>query len=45
VLGAKSLLNKSLTETYNLYGGVPARLLQKLSPDFAYFRRSEGFVF
>jgi acetyltransferase-like isoleucine patch superfamily enzyme len=45
VLGAKSLLNKSLTETYNLYGGVPARVLQKLSPDFAYFRRSEGFVF
>ena len=45
VLGAKSLLNKSLTETYNLYGGVPARALQKLSPDFAYFRRSEGFVF
>jgi carbonic anhydrase/acetyltransferase-like protein (isoleucine patch superfamily) len=45
VLGAKSLLNKSLTETYHLYGGVPARVLQKLSPDFAYFRRSEGFVF
>ena len=45
VLGAKSLLNKSLTETYNLYGGVPARALKKLSPDFAYFRRSEGFVF
>jgi acetyltransferase-like isoleucine patch superfamily enzyme len=45
VLGAKSLLNKSFTETYNLYGGVPARAVQKLSPDFAYFHRSEGFVF
>jgi acetyltransferase-like isoleucine patch superfamily enzyme len=45
VLGAKSLLNKSFTETHNLYGGVPARALQTLSPDFAYFRRTEGFVF
>ncbi len=45
VLGAKSLLNKSFTEAYNLYGGVPARAIQKLSPDLAYFNRSEGFVF
>lgn len=44
VLGAKSLLNKALTETCHLYGGVPARALQKLSPDLAYFRRTEGFV-
>ena len=45
VLGAKSLLNKSFTQTHRLYGGVPARELQELSPDYAYFRRSEGFVF
>ena len=45
VLGAKSLLNKSFTETYNLYGGVPARAVRELPPDFAYFHRSEGFVF
>ena len=45
VLGAKSLLNKSFTESYQLYGGVPARAIQKLSPDLEYFRRTEGFVF
>jgi serine acetyltransferase len=44
VLGAKSLLNKTFTETYQLYGGVPARPIQKLSPDCAYFQRTEGFV-
>jgi UDP-3-O-[3-hydroxymyristoyl] glucosamine N-acyltransferase len=44
VLGAKSLLNKSFTESHQLYGGVPARPIQKLSPDCKYFRRTEGFV-
>ena len=44
VLGAKSLLNKSFTESYQLYGGVPARPIEKLSPDCEYFRRTEGFV-
>ncbi|MBA2743255.1 MAG: acyltransferase [Chthoniobacterales bacterium] len=44
VLGAKSLLNKSFAQTHRLYGGVPARELQELSPDYAYFRRSIGFV-
>jgi acetyltransferase-like isoleucine patch superfamily enzyme len=44
VLGAKSLLNKDFTETYYLYGGVPARPIEKLSPDCGYFRRTEGFV-
>jgi serine acetyltransferase len=44
VLGAKSLLNKSFTEPHQLYGGVPAKPLQALSPDLAYFRRTEGFV-
>jgi carbonic anhydrase/acetyltransferase-like protein (isoleucine patch superfamily) len=45
VLGAKSLLNKSLTESYYLYGGVPARPIEKLSPDCEYFRRATGFVY
>jgi acetyltransferase-like isoleucine patch superfamily enzyme len=45
VLGAKSLLNKAFTESHQLYGGVPARPIEKLSPDCAYFRRTEGFVF
>jgi hypothetical protein len=44
VLGAKSLLNKSFTETYQLYGGVPARPIEKLYPDCKYFQRTEGFV-
>ena len=44
VLGAKSLLNKALTETYQLYGGVPAQPIKKLSPESKYFTRSEGFV-
>jgi carbonic anhydrase/acetyltransferase-like protein (isoleucine patch superfamily) len=44
VLGAKSLLNKAFTETYQLYGGVPAQPIQKLSPDCKYFLRTEGFV-
>lgn len=44
VLGAKSLLNQSFTETHTLYGGVPARAVQKLAPDLAYFHRSAGFV-
>jgi acetyltransferase-like isoleucine patch superfamily enzyme len=44
VVGAKSLVNKSFTETHQLYGGIPARPLEKLSPDCGYFRRTEGFV-
>jgi UDP-3-O-[3-hydroxymyristoyl] glucosamine N-acyltransferase len=44
VLGAKSLLSKIFTETYQLYGGVPASPIRKLSPDCKYFRRTEGFV-
>jgi serine acetyltransferase len=44
VLGAKSFLNKAFTETHQLYGGVPARPVQSLSPDCKYFRRTEGFV-
>jgi acetyltransferase-like isoleucine patch superfamily enzyme len=44
VLGAKSLLNKPFAETYQLYGGVPAQPIQKLSPECKYFQRTEGFV-
>jgi hypothetical protein len=44
VLGAKSLLNKSLTESHQLYGGVPAQPIKQLPPDWKYFARSEGFV-
>ncbi len=44
VLGAKSLLNKAFTETHQLYGGVPAKPLQTLPADYAYFQRTTGFV-
>ena len=44
VLGAKSLLNKTFTEAYQLYGGVPARPIKSLSRDDKYFQRTEGFV-
>ena len=44
VLGAKSLLNRSFTDNYYLYGGVPAQPIKQLSPDYGYFRRTQGFV-
>jgi hypothetical protein len=44
VLGAKSLLNQAFTDRYWLYGGVPARSIKELSPDYEYFRRTQGFV-
>jgi acetyltransferase-like isoleucine patch superfamily enzyme len=44
VLGAKSLLNEAFTETYQLYGGVPARPIKKLEPTHAYFQRAQGYV-
>jgi acetyltransferase-like isoleucine patch superfamily enzyme len=44
VLGAKSLLNKTYTQTHRLYGGVPARERNVLSPDCGYFKRRQGFV-
>lgn len=44
VLGAKSLLNKAFDQTHHLYGGVPAKPLQSLPVDYAYFQRTTGFV-
>ncbi|MDQ2918690.1 MAG: acyltransferase [Verrucomicrobiota bacterium] len=44
VVGAKSLVNKAFTETHQFYGGVPARPLQTLPADYAYFTRTTGFV-
>jgi acetyltransferase-like isoleucine patch superfamily enzyme len=45
VLGAKSLLNKSFTIPYRLYGGNPAKEIKELSKDFKYFNREVGFVY
>ena len=44
VLGAKSLLNKAFTESLTLYGGTPAKAIQVLPADTAYFHRAEGNV-
>ncbi len=45
VLGAKSLLNKSFSEEWKLYGGVPAKELSDIPRDAKYFHRLEGFVY
>jgi hypothetical protein len=44
VLGAKSLLNKKLSEEWTLYGGVPAKPLQCIPREAKYFTRIIGFV-
>lgn len=44
VLGANSLLNKIYTESYFIYGGVPAKPISSLDKDFAYFSRKAGWV-
>lgn len=44
ILGALSLLNKTYSQSYTLYGGVPAKPIKTLSRDMGYFRRSVGFV-
>ncbi|HEV7329748.1 MAG TPA: acyltransferase [Flavisolibacter sp.] len=44
VLGAKSLLNKSYTEKWILYGGVPAKALTTIPANAKYFTREKGFV-
>jgi acetyltransferase-like isoleucine patch superfamily enzyme len=45
VLGAKSLLNKSFTEEWKLYGGVPAKMIADIPRDAGYFMRTDGFVY
>ena len=44
VLGAKSLLNKKHETPFQLYAGVPAKIVKELPENLAYFRRTEGFV-
>jgi acetyltransferase-like isoleucine patch superfamily enzyme len=44
VLGAKSLLNQAFTESYYLYGGVPAKPIKALPPTNKYFQRTSGFI-
>ena len=39
VLGAGALLNKSFSEEYALYGGVPAKFLKKEDASYKFFHR------
>jgi acetyltransferase-like isoleucine patch superfamily enzyme len=45
VLGANSLLNKSFSIPYRLYGGNPAAEIKVLPKDSKYFNREVGFVY
>jgi acetyltransferase-like isoleucine patch superfamily enzyme len=45
VLGAKSLLNKSFSEEWKVYGGVPAKPVSDISKEAKYFSRKDGFVY
>jgi len=45
VLGANSLLNKSFSIQYRLYGGNPAAEIKELAKDSKYFNREVGFVY
>lgn len=45
VVAACSCQSESFSETYSLYGGVPARKIKDLDPEMGYFQRKTGFVF
>lgn len=44
VLGAGAVLTEKFTETYCIYGGVPAKKVGKLPEETKYFRREVGYV-
>ncbi|MBY4896840.1 acyltransferase [Cupriavidus sp. AU9028] len=44
VLAAGAVLNRSMAAPHMLYGGCPARALQELPEDLAYFTREEGYI-
>lgn len=44
VMGAKSLLNKSFEESFQLYAGIPAKPAKALPREWKYFHRTTGFV-
>ncbi|MVN92771.1 acyltransferase [Mucilaginibacter aquatilis] len=44
VLGAKSLLSKTFSDTWTLYAGVPAKAIKIIPQTAKYFTRTEGFV-
>jgi len=44
VLAAKSLLNREFTDSYFLYGGVPAKPIKAMPDTTEYFRRTSGYI-
>lgn len=44
VLAAGAVLNRSMAAPHMLYGGCPAKAVQELPEDLAYFRREEGYI-
>ena len=44
IVGAKALVSSTLTDSYYLYGGVPAAKIKPVGKDSAYFHRTIGRV-
>lgn len=44
VISAMSFCNKKYSESYSLYGGVPARRIKPISSELKYFRRKQGEI-
>lgn len=44
VLAAGAVLNKAYSQTWNIYGGVPARPIKEIDKDAKYFNRRGGYV-
>lgn len=45
VLAAGAVLNKSFTDEYKLYAGVPAKPVKEINKEAMYFNRTSGFVY
>ncbi len=45
VLGAGAVLNKSYTEEWKIYGGVPAKPIKDIPKSAKYFSRNKGFIY
>ena len=44
ILAASSFSKESFSESYCLYGGVPAHKIKKVSAEWVYFKRNKGFI-
>lgn len=44
IVGAGSLVSKSLTDSFYVYGGIPASPIKEINRDYLYFNRKVGTV-